>query len=118
MNIKDTARALYARTITADGDTLDLSGQPAEVGYLIPLPDLTVTVGAVTPDAVERFILSNLEILRQSGYLVGVSTATGRGVLTVQANLLRQRDAEWFAEVTAQLGYFDVTRGRNHRIES
>ena len=113
--ITETARALFARTITADGDVMTADGEGPAEGYLLPLPDLTVTIPEreLSPERIADYIRANLDILGQAGYYVGASVTPGTAVLTVQANILRRRDAAWYAEVTGQPAAYDVTRGRN-----
>lgn len=113
--ITDTARALFARTITANGDVVTTDGEGPTEGYLLALPDLTVTIPEreLSPERIADYIRANLDILGQAGYYVGASVTPGTAVLTVQANILRRRDAAWYAEVTGQPAAYDVTRGRH-----
>ena len=89
-------------------------GEGPTEGFLLAVPDLTVTFPEreLSPERIADYIRANLDILAQNGYYVGASVTPGTAVLTVQANILRRRDAAWYAEVTQQLTAYDVTRGR------
>ena len=117
MDTNEIARALYASTVVADGATLAVGGYAPVEGYLVALTDLTESHREpITPATIADYITANLEVLREMGYYVRVTSAPGVTTLDVVANMATRSGAEWFAGMARQLEYFDVLRDRAIRV--